>query len=166
VSRYFSLPLLLVVVVIQVTVVPKFRIAEGGPDLVLLLVLSWMLLAGMEEGVIWAILGGVLQDLITGIPLGTTALALVVVSSTANLIVGEVGPGNLIYPPIIAAAGTVLYHVLLVVLFSLIGRPVELGHTLLYVTLPTALFNVVLSVPIFRVMGRVFKATRPRHVSL
>jgi rod shape-determining protein MreD len=145
---------------------PQLRVAEGGADLVLLMVLSWMLLAGMEEGVVWAILGGVLQDLITGIPLGTTALALVVVSSAANLITGEVGSGNLIYPPIIAAAGTVLYHGLLIMLFSLIGRPVEWGHTLLYVTLPTVLFNVVLSVPIFRIMGRVFKATRPRHVSL
>jgi rod shape-determining protein MreD len=125
-----------------------------------------MLLAGMEEGVIWAILGGVLQDLITGIPLGTTALALVIVASAANLVVGEVGPGNLIYPLIVAAVGTALYHGLLIVLFSLIGRPVEWGHTLLYVTLPTVLSNIVLSVPVFRVMGRVFKATRPRHVSL
>ncbi len=165
-SRYFSLPLLLVAVVIQATIVPELRVAEGGPDFVLLLVLSWMLLAGMEEGVVWAILGGVMQDLITGIPLGTTALALVIVSSAANLVAGEVAPGNLIYPPIIAAAGTALYHGVLIALFSLIGRPVEWGHTLLYVTLPTVVFNMVLSVPVFRVMGRVFKATRPRHVSL
>jgi len=53
VGRYISFPVLLVVVILQSTVVPYFRVAGGGPDLILMVVLSWMMLAGLEEGLVW-----------------------------------------------------------------------------------------------------------------
>ncbi len=171
-GRYISLPVLLVFVILQSTVVPYFRIAGGGPDLILMVVLSWMMLAGLEEGLIWAIVGGILQDLVTGVPTGTTALALVVIAGLENLVLGPVGKGNLIIPPFVVSVCTLLYQALLAVLLailgrlSILGRSADLGYVLTYVTLPSVMFNVILMLPIFRLVGFVFQATRPRRVSL
>lgn len=165
-GRYFSFPILLFAVIIQTTVVPEFRIAGGGPDFVLMIVLSWVLLAGPEEGVIWAIVGGVLYDLGVHTPTGMTALALVVTGAFANLIAGQISRTNVIYPPFIAAITTPIYHVTLVVLLTIAGRAPSLGYVLINVTLPTAIINFFLMLLVFRVMGRLYVRTRPRGISM
>src|SRR5690348_2943350 len=97
---------------------PIIRIGGGSPDLVLMIVLSWTMLTGLEEGLIWAVVGGVLQDVVTGLPTGTTALALVVIAGFVHFVLGPVHRNNLIFPPIVIAAGTVAYHLVLVVILA------------------------------------------------
>src|SRR5258708_19621642 len=146
--------------------------AGGGPDLILMVVLSWMMLAGLEEGLIWAIVGGILQDLVTGVPTGTTALALVVIAGLENLVLGPVGKGNLIIPPLVMSVCTVLYQALLAVLLavlgrlSILGRSADLGYVLTYVTLPTVMFNFVLMFPIFRFFPFFFLPPPPLPLTL
>ncbi|MEP7285688.1 MAG: rod shape-determining protein MreD [Chloroflexota bacterium] len=165
-GRYISLPLLLIAVILQSTVIPEIRIAGGGPDLILMMVLSWTMLAGLEEGIIWAIVGGVLQDLVTSAPTGTTALALVVVVFLSDLVLGPVSRNNIIFPPIIIAAGTAIFQLVLAILLTVLGHTVSISYTLSTITVPTLLFNVVLILPIFRIMGIIFRMSRPRRVTL
>ncbi len=171
-GRYLSFPILVVVVVLQSTLVPIIRIGGGGPDLLLMVVLSWTMLAGLEEGLIWAMVGGILQDLVIGLPTGTTALALVILAGLTSFVFGPVGSGNLVIPPIVLAVGTVLYELLLGITLAVLGRlsvmgqVADINYVLTYITLPTLMYNVILILPIFRVMGLIFKASRPSRVSL
>ncbi len=165
-GRYLSIPFLVVAAVLQSTVIPAIRIGGGGPDLIFMLVLSWMMLADTQEGLVWAMVGGITQDLVSGLPTGTSALALVIVAFLANIVFGPIARNNLIIPPAVIGAGTVLYHLLLIGLLAVLGRPVPISYTLTYVTFPTLLFNVVLSLPDYRLMGAVYGASRPRRVTL
>ncbi len=165
VGRYIGLPFLLIAAILQSTIVPEIRVGDGGPDLLLLLVLSWTMLAGMEESIFWALAGGIFQDLLNGIPTGTSALALVILVFAVDAIVGEVERNNLVFPLVVAGGGTVAYHLLLVVLYTLVGRSVSLGQTLAYGTFPTLIFNVILILPLFRIAGAVFAGSRPHHVT-
>ncbi|MCC7207064.1 MAG: rod shape-determining protein MreD [Anaerolineae bacterium] len=163
--RYFGLPLLILAAVLQVTVVPEFRIADGGPDLVLMMGVSWILLAGMDEGLIWTIFGGLLLDVLQGTPMGTAALALVVAVSLPAVALGQLGRGSALLPALAAVSATGIYHLVLMVLYIVIGAPADIGYTLLYVTLPTAIFNAVLIIPVYRLLGVVYSATRPPGVT-
>ncbi len=165
-GRYISLPILFIAAILQSTIVPEIRIGEGGPDLILMLVLSWMMLADLQEGIVWAMVGGILQDLVNGLPTGTSALALVVVASLVNLVVGPVARNNFVVPPVVIAVGTVVYHLLLIGLFAILGRPVVISYTLIHVTLPTVVFNAILTLPVYRLMGAAYGASRPRRVTL
>lgn len=129
-------------------------------------VLSWILLSNAEEGAFWAVVGGIVQDLISGLPTGTTALALVLITFVINLIFGQIARNNFIIPPIAAALGTALYHVLLIVLLSALGRNIAIVYVLINVTFPTLLFNLALITPVYRLLGWVYGASRPRRVSL
>lgn len=153
-------------VVLQSTVVPEIRIAGGGPDLILMLVLSWTLLADTTEGIAWAMVGGILQDIISGVPTGTTALALVIVAFLVSIVPGVVTSNNLIIPPVAAAGGTVIFHLVIVAVLAVLGRPVPFGYTLTFVTFPSVLFNAILMLPIFRVIGFVYNISQPRRVTL
>ncbi len=165
-GRYLSLPILLITVILQTTVMPEFQIRSGRADLLFTIILSWTLLAGAEQGIVWALVGGVLQDLLTGVPLGTSALVLVVVMFAISSLVGQVGRSNILLPPLVAGAGTAIYHLILLVVYAVLGRGSPIGYSLLNVTLPTVLLNVILILPIFRAMGVLFEAIRPRRVSL
>lgn len=166
VGRYLSLPFLVVAVILQSTLMPELQVRGGRADLLFMLVLSWTLLAGTEEGIVWALVGGALQDLVTGMPVGTSALALVIVMYGVGLVIRDVGRANVLIPPLAAGGGTAVYHLLLMGLYAVLGRPASLGYNLLNVTLPTVLFNTILVLPVFRVMGVVFEASRPRRVTL
>ncbi len=165
-GRYLSLPILLIAAILQSTVVPEIRIGGGGPDLILMLVLSWTMLADVEEGIVWAMVGGIMQDLAAGLPTGTSALVMVIVAFLVNLVLGPIGRNNLIFPPIVIAIGTAAYHLLLMVILAVFGRGVTISYALTYITFPTVVFNVVLILPVFRVMGVVFEASRPHRVTL
>ncbi len=165
-TSYLSVPILLIATILQSTLMPEFQILSGRADLIFTLVLAWTLLAGGDQGILWAFVGGLCQDLITGMPLGVSALALIVVMFVVSRIVRQIDRANWIVPLIVAALGTGAYHLLLIGLYALFGRPPLFSYSLLNVTLPTAGLNVVLMLLVFRLMGGLYRATTPRRVTL
>lgn len=162
-GRYVSLLIVLIGALAQATLLPELRIGESAPDLVLLLALSWTLLAGLSEGLLWAAVGGILQDLLSGLPSGTTALALLAAAMSAHVLVGE--RRNVLLALLVAALGTFVYHGALIPLLLVVRRPVEIGYVLRQVTLPNALFNAATMLIVFlslRALHAAFYPKRPR----
>jgi len=162
-SNYIGVPLLFLAAILNASVMPEFRLGEGAPDLVFLLVISWALLADLPDALTWAVLGGVLQDWLSITPLGTSALGLVVVAFTADTLFGQVSRRNLLIPPLVAAVGTVIYHIGVIGGLWLTGTSVPLGQGLFYVTLPTVIYNTILILPVFRLMGIVYRWLHPHR---
>lgn len=158
-----SIPLFAAVVVFQATVLSEFRIGGGVPDLMFTLVLAWNLLAGFEHGVTWALVAGILHDLISDIPVGTTSLALVLTLGLLALTIGPLNPRNLIYPALLTPVATLIMHMFLLVLLAQEGRTLPLGEALTYVTLPTVIYNTAMMPFVYRILGRIYMATRPRR---
>ncbi|MEO1441171.1 MAG: rod shape-determining protein MreD, partial [Chloroflexota bacterium] len=83
---FTSLPILILASAAQASVVPQIRILGGGPDLVFLAVLSWSVNSEFDESLTWALVGGILQDLLSAAPTGTSALGLIVVVFIVHLL--------------------------------------------------------------------------------
>jgi rod shape-determining protein MreD len=130
------------------------------------------MLSGLEEGLVWAVVGGVMQDLIIGLPTGTSALAFVAIVSLESLVLGPVGRNNLIFPPLVIVIGTVLYQAILAFILAVLGRLSivsrlsDVNYVITFVVLPTLAFNTVFILPLFRLFGLMFEASRPRRVTL
>lgn len=163
-SGYLSIPLFAVAVIVQSSILSQLRIGGGQPDLVLVLVLSWALMAGFERGVVWAIVGGVTHDLVSDIPIGTTSLALVIVVALAVAVMGQVNPRNLLYPTVAAGPATLVAHLVVLVVLTLVGRPLPIGEMLGYATLPAMVYNIVMIPVIYRILGSIYGASRPRRI--
>ena len=63
-NLYAAILLLSAVAIAQSTVMPHLTIMGVKPDLMLLAVMSWSLLRGSEEGLVWAFIGGLALDLL------------------------------------------------------------------------------------------------------
>ncbi|MBN1200697.1 MAG: rod shape-determining protein MreD [Anaerolineae bacterium] len=162
-SNYIAIPVLMVAAIVNSAVMPEFRLGGGAPDVVFLLVISWGLLVDVRAALTWAVIGGVMQDWLSIAPLGTSALGLAMVVFAADTAFRQVPRGSLLIPPLVAGAGTVAYHLIVLGVLGLTGTTVPIGQGLYYVTLPTVIYNTVLIVPVFRVMGTIHRWLSPRR---
>ncbi len=165
-TRYIGLPILILAAVLNATVMAELRIGNGAPDLVFLLVVSWALLVDVRDALLWAVIGGVLQDMFSIAPLGTSALGLVIVAFLADMAFGQISRRNVLIPPLVAALGTLIYHLGVLLALQMVGVSVPLGRGLLVVTVPTMVYNMILILPVFRLMGMLHFWLTPRRVRL
>ena len=161
-ATYIGIPILLLAAVINATIMPELRLGNGTADLVFLLVMSWALLADVRDAMLWAVIGGMLQDVLSIAPLGTSALGLVIVAFAADAVFGTVSRGNLIVPLVVAGVGTFVYQMITLLLLRMLGlSAVGLGQGLVYVMVPSTIMNVLLILPVFRLMGAVHRRAFP-----
>jgi len=152
-SPYLLLPLLLLLALVQATVLPELTLLGVKPELMLLTVLAWSLLRGPEEGLVWALLGGLVLDLFSGGPFGASALGLLAVSFISGRFTVLVGQGSFLLPMAAAAAGTLLYQALFLLAVQLTRGAVPWTASLLRITLPSMAVNALLMPLVFQLLA-------------
>ncbi len=113
-----------VAALIQSSILPFTAAGGAGLDLVLVLAVVWTMTVGLDGGLVWAFLGGLIIDVLLMRPLGLTAFVLLLAVGAAWL-VGRISP-RAFYPVIVATVAITagLASVLTVVLFgALRGLP-------------------------------------------
>lgn len=164
-SLQIGVPLMLVAAILQATVVPYLRIYGGQPDLVAVVALAWAILDRGMEGMVWAFIGGLFLDLLSGAPMGVSSLALVPVAFLIGLSEARVYRTTFLLPLLFAGGGALMFHLIyLLALQFLAGQPIVWRLVWWYVTLPSVLFDMVLIIPALRLLGRAFDALHPEQV--
>lgn len=140
-NPYLYFGVLLGLALLQSTVMPKITVLGVHPDLVLMAVTSWSLLRGSEEGMLWALVGGVALDLFSGAPFGIYSLSLLLIGFAAGL-----GPRNMLRidilaPILVIPLSTLVYLLATMALLSALGWEMEWSARLRTVLLPSILVN-------------------------
>ncbi len=166
-SLQLGFPLLLLAAMVQGTILPHLRIFGGQPDLVLLLVLAWAILDREQEGIVWAFVGGLLLDVLSGAPLGLSALPMVPIAYLIGLTEAQVYRGGTVLALLLAVGGALAYHALYLLLLNVLaGYPVAWAMSFWYVTVPSVLFDAILILPILQMLARLYERLHPRHIKL
>ena len=172
---YLVIPMLFVAALVQSTMLVRVEIGNVKPDLVLLIVLVGTLIFGGQRGVVWAFVGGIALDLLSGGPMGSSSLALIAASLVASPGHATLSRYNFVVPLGTAILGTLVYGLTYVgVLLSLsvlgtfpfvsnLGLEVtQTGlpfvETMQYVVLPSIAYNTVLMLVLTPLMNMVPEA--------
>lgn len=166
VSVYAAALLLVTTVIIQTTVMPYVAFLGVKPDLVLLVVISWSLLRGAREGIIWALMGGIGLDLVSAAPFGTCTVILAGLSLLAGLGELSVFRTHLALPLIATLVATLIYDLFFLLFLYMRGCSIVWADTLVKVVLPSALFNVLLSPFIYKALFWLHRRTGPKEMAL
>jgi rod shape-determining protein MreD len=150
---FLSVPLLALLALLQTAVFRQILFLDGSLDLLLVAVVCWSLLRP-EEGLVWALLGGVFADIFSGGPFGTTSIAFLLVAISIGGLHGRLWTHSPMAVMAIALFGTLIAHLASVAMLVLFGHSLEVGYLLTYVTLPTAFLNTIASVPVYLVLRR------------
>jgi len=127
--------------VIQSTVLPHLAIAGIKVELTLLLVIAWGIRRGLEESLLWALIGGIAVDLFSAAPFGTS----VVSYGCAAAVAGSLGPllrqVSALLPLAITPLAVVIAALAAAAAMALAGWPVPWPSTVALVILPTMLVD-------------------------
>jgi rod shape-determining protein MreD len=142
-----GIPILAALAILQSSLLSQVRLLEGAPDLILVAVIGWALTGRAEESMILGFIGGIFLDLLSGVPFGVTALALVivtyVVSASENRFWGT--------HPLLQMAATLLssgiFHAVIILSLVLTGRSIDFNILVSRVLLPTVFLNLLLVLP-------------------
>jgi rod shape-determining protein MreD len=161
-----TIPLLVTVALSQTVLVSRIDLWGGRPDVMLLVVLVWSVVRGMNEGLVWGLIGGLIIDLISGGPLGATTLALLVVAFMAGEPWGLGVGAPVIRLLILTFICVIVYHLVLLAVLGWTGYAVDWGWALLRVAAPSALLNAVLAPFVQRPLGWLERRTRQERFVL
>ena len=148
-GNFLSVPILALAAILQASVVPQMRILGGGPDLVFLLVLAWAINAKLESGVVWAFVGGIMQDLMSAAPLGTSVVGLLLLVFAISGLGQQVYKIGFIMMIALVLFGTLAQQVIIMLVLAFSGFTMQWGHNLTFVIAPTILYNLVLIWPVY-----------------
>ena len=132
------------------------------PNLVLLVSATWAAIRG-NEGLLWALGGGLLLDLQSGAPFGIHTAGIAVGSLLAMLL--DRAPASLAlfrtlnWVLVVSAA----YYVVAILVLTAAGRAVEAVSSLTDIALPSTLINLLLAIPTHVALSKLQARLRERE---
>ena len=148
-----------VVAVLDVTLGQYLAIGSAQPHLILVLGVIWSIAAGIERGIAWAFVGGLVLDALLGRPLGATAFALLAAVGLAQVIVQPLGRIRLVAPIIAVPILSLVYSMLILVLGST-GQGAGTVGDAIGLFVPGAIYDGVLGV----ILGPLIVSTYDRRL--
>ncbi len=147
------------------TLSPFIKINGVHPDLVLILIIGWIILRGLGEGLLWALIGGLCLDLASGAPFGIFSLTMLLVAVAANLSHGRVFGSSIVLPLSLTFPLSFLFNGLALLLLVLLGHPVVWLDAFSSVLLPVAIFNTVVMMLVFPLLYLLNRVMNPQPLS-
>jgi rod shape-determining protein MreD len=144
----------------------RISVLGAQPNLLLLLVLLWSLVRGVDEGLMWAFFGGLILDITSGGPFATTAIALLAAAYVAGQSLAEQVGSLAVRAMILTVLGTATYHLALLLVLSWTGHTVDWAFALTAVTVPSVVLNGVLAPIVVQPLNWLERATRREGVAL
>lgn len=126
---------------LDVSVMPHVEVLGVTPNLVLIFAACWTVIRGQDEGMIVVPIAGVVADLTTSDPLGTSVLALAPIVVLAGVVRLQALESDFVPAITTVAAGTVTYCIISSVVLTLSGQPVDWVHFAIYTIVPSAIVN-------------------------
>jgi rod shape-determining protein MreD len=161
-----SIPLLILAAIAQSTVLYQVRFLNGHLDLILTIVVAWSLVQRTNQGPVWALVGGIATDTLSGGPPGATTLSLAAVAFVIALTEGRFYRANWPVALIASVLGTLIYHLLYLAILAANGYPVNFAEALATVTFPSAILNVLLMLPVYQTTKWLAVRVAPPKVEL
>jgi rod shape-determining protein MreD len=159
-NLYLMIVGLALVVLVQATLISRVRVFGAQPNLLLVVVVYWSLLAGVTQGLAVAFTGGVLLDVVAGLPVGTSPLALMPLCFLASIGRSSVYHNNVWLPVLLVALATPLHAWLILATRQLRGAPIDWLGTTTHLILPEIALNVALTLIFARLLRRISSELR------
>lgn len=140
---------------IQEGVISQFTFGGVRPDLVMLAVVDWGLVRGVEEGVLWGFVGGFFVDFYSGLPFGTSSAAYVAIAGIVSLGETALLRSHVMLPVVVAALGTAIYYAIAIVIVASVRHELLINGSMLRTFVGVMAYNAVIN-PVIYVASRAF----------
>lgn len=159
-------PILALLAVLQSSIVNDLTFLDGRPDLVLLAVIAWAVLGRHTESMILGLIGGLFLDLLSGFPLGVTAINLVLVTFLVSFSEGRFWESHFLMPLGAALFSSSLFYILGLGAAWILGHSLDPVQALIRTVLPGTFLNLILILPATQLARILDRSIRPPEVEI
>ncbi len=150
--------ILLFTALVQVSMASSIEVAEGHPDLVLVLVIAIALLRGPVFGAVAGFWAGLVLDIASLETLGLTSLLLTLAGYFAGRL-GDVTTRSSAHPSLVAVGlATIGFALGSAVVHFMLGSTLSAGQFFVGVLLPSLALNLLLAYPLYGLCRWLFHA--------
>lgn len=135
--------------VLATSMAPHVSVLGVTPDPVLIFAACWAMLRGQKEAMVVVPMAGLLRDLTTSDPVGTSVLALSPIVALAVLRDLRPVESDLLAVLAVVAAASLAYALISMTVLTAVGDDVPWGTGLLRVTFPSMLVNALFAAAMF-----------------
>lgn len=128
----------------NLTIAPSLRVGGAQPDFVLICAVVWTVVAGIEGGVIWAFIGGLMIDFLAPRPLGSTAFTLLVCVGGATVFARAMLQFKYLVPIVAVLLFAILNAMLFLGVYGALRGPIPTSDPLSAI-LPAAIYDAVIA---------------------
>ncbi len=129
--------------VLGASAMPSVKVLGVTPDLILIFAVCWTMVRGQREAAVVVPLAGLMKDLTTSDPVGTSVLALAPIVLLVVIRELRAVESDLVLTLIAVVAGSLIYALLSMTVLTATGQGVPWVDGLLWVMLPTAIGNAL-----------------------
>jgi len=128
---------------------PMLNNTRGQPSLVMLLVICWSVRSSLADGFIWALVGGIMLDLLSILPIGTSSAALVLIVFVVNGVGQQLLRFRILFLLALTALATVFMGAYTIVALFLLGHSYDIASLTRLMLLPTMIYNLIAVLPLY-----------------
>ncbi|OGO18959.1 MAG: rod shape-determining protein MreD [Chloroflexi bacterium RBG_16_48_8] len=161
-----GIPLLAILAILQSVIFNDLTLFDGRPDLILLAVVAWGINGRSREAMIWGLFGGLFLDQLSGLPLGTTAIILIVIAYLVSFTEGRFWEANFLMPMGVMILFSLLYYLFTLIILWLLGKPLDLSLALVRIILPSTFLNLILALPASQLIKSLSRLVFPPEVNI
>jgi rod shape-determining protein MreD len=119
------------------------------PDLVLIMVVSWGLLRGPDQGLFFGLLAGFFLDILSGGLIGVQALSKMALGFSSGFMEKTIFKDNLIIPAVTVFVVTLVFESFNIIMYIAFNAHYNFFSTLLSTILPMAFYNALFTPVIY-----------------
>jgi cell shape-determining protein MreD len=149
ISNFISIPVMLILSVLQSTAISRITLINGSADLILLAVAAWGVKERGYNAFVWALIGGLFIALITAMPLYIPVISYLFVALLAKLLFGRIWQSPIVMLIVIVLAGTFFQQTLSIFYLQINGVNADFLESIQKFTLPSMLLNFFFIFPMY-----------------
>jgi rod shape-determining protein MreD len=166
VAYLISLPVLVAALMLQLAIFSQLPLLYGPTDLVLLVLIAWAIQERSRNAWFWAFLGGSLVSIISALPFGAPLVIYLVVVLGIRLVNRRILEFPILGMLIFTIVGTFFQHFSEIVVLFVDGRALPFSQSIVLVTLPSVLLNLLFSLPIYALVTDLARWVYPVEVQI
>jgi rod shape-determining protein MreD len=152
IKKLLAFPILALVVVLQTTIVARLQLLSGSADLMLVVLAAWALQEQVDTAWHWAILGGLMMAVLSGLPFLATILGYLIVVGLARLVIKRVWELPIVAMFFVTFLGTLIFQTISYLALLISGETIPVTDAFSLIILPSVLLNLLIAIPINTVM--------------
>ncbi|WP_139044420.1 hypothetical protein [Leptolinea tardivitalis] len=161
-----GIPVLLLSLVIQTTAFSRLPLLYGTADIVMLVILAWMLNERVKHGWEWVLMAGIMVSFVSALPFFTPLWGYLAAAGLSFWLKKRIWQSPVLAMLVSTFIGTMIMLLLSMVVLQINGSAISTKEAFNLVILPSLLWNLILSIPVYSIINELVDWVYPDEVNV